>query len=259
MQEQIASPDELFDAIETTEPDRMIRRIDIFCHGTIEPTHQIKFGTTWFRVDQIQAAAAARARSGRTLQNQTRFDGSTVIELHACRLGAPTAQPGRSGMAATHGDDFLRGFGESVGGGRGEQVTGYVQRWVPRRFSFPGVRSTSRLSGRQARLFDRIAVQTFDAVMAGSVELQSQLTDAEKAPGYVFSEARKIEIMRHLYDAAGGAWLIGHQYSTERPQSTDPVRDRPRARDTFTNEKDWTHLVLNVRVPATSGPGAATP
>ena len=59
---QIDTPDALFDLIETTEPDRMIRRIDIFCHGTIEPTHQIKFGATWFRIEQIESVAAARAR-----------------------------------------------------------------------------------------------------------------------------------------------------------------------------------------------------
>ena len=97
MREAIASPDELFDAIETTESDRMIRRIDIFCHGTIEPTHQIRFGPAWFRIDQIEAAAAARARAGRTVQSQTRFDGSTVIELHACRLGASVERSGRNG------------------------------------------------------------------------------------------------------------------------------------------------------------------
>ena len=34
----VGTIEELLDQIETTEPDRMIGRIDIFCHGTIEPT-----------------------------------------------------------------------------------------------------------------------------------------------------------------------------------------------------------------------------
>ena len=256
---QIDSPDMLFDTIETTEPDRMIRRIDIFCHGTIEPTHQIKFGHTWFRIDAIEQAAAARATRGRTLQTQTRFDGSTTIELHACRLGAPSGDPGQTGMAVTHGEDFLRGFGGAVGGSRGQETVGYVQRWVPRRFEIPGIHSTSDVgtTGARAREFDRIAVQTFDSVMVGSVELDSQLTDAERQ-GAAISRARKVEIMRTLFDAAGGAWLIGHQYSTATPQSADPVRDRPGARDTFTNEENWGHLVLRVRTPAPAA-GGTTP
>jgi hypothetical protein len=258
--QQIDSPDALFDLIETTQPDRMIRRIDIFCHGTIEPTHQIKFGATWFRIDQIEAVAAARAARGRTLQNQTRFDGSTTIELHACRLGAPSGDPGQTGMAVTHGEDFLRGFGGAVGGQRGQETVGYVQRWVPRRFEIPGVHSTSDVgtTGPRAREFDRIAVQTFDSVMVGSVELDSQLTDAERQ-GAAISRERKVEIMRNLFDAAGGAWLIGHQYSTATPQSADPVRDRPGARDTFTNEENWGHLVLRVRTPPPAAAGGTTP
>ena len=254
---QIDTPDALFDLIETTEPDRMIRRIDIFCHGTIEPTHQIKFGATWFRIEQIETVAAARATRGRTLQNQTRFDGSTTIELHACRLGAPEGDPGQTGMAVTHGQDFLRGFGGAVGGQRGQETVGYVQRWVPRRFEIPGVNSTSDVgtTGRRAREFDRIAVETFDSVMVGSVELDSQLTDAERQ-GAAISRERKVEIMRNLFDAAGGAWLIGHQYSTATPQTADPVRDRPGARDTFTNEQNWSHLVLRVQTPAPAAAGA---
>jgi hypothetical protein len=61
--------------------------------------------------------------------------------------------------------------------------------------------------------------------------------------------------MRRLYDAGGGAWLIGHQYTTEEPQSADLARDVGRSRDTFTNEADWTHLVLRVRVPAPASGG----
>lgn len=251
----IDSPDALLNAIETAAPERMMRRIDIFCHGTIEPAHQIRFGATWFTLSQIEAAATARARTGQTLQNQTRFDGSTVIELHACRLGAPDSQPGNSGLPTTHGQGFLSGLGAAAGGQRGQAVIGYEQRWVPRRFAFPGVTSTRALSGARARAFDRIAVQTFDSVMGGSVEVQSQLTEQERA-GTPVTEARKIAIMRSLYDAAGGAWLIGHQYSTAEPRSVDPVRDRRRARDTFTNEADWGHHVLQVRVPA---PAPVTP
>ena len=52
--------------------------------------------------------------------------------------------------------------------------------------------------------------------------------------------------MRRLFDAAGGAWLIGHQYSGKDAQSDDPVADVPGARDTFSNEADWGHHVLRV-------------
>lgn len=245
------SPEALFDAIEKAEPNRMIRRVDVFCHGTIEPTHQMKFGNTWFRLSQIREAAAKRAAAGSTIASQTRFDGSTVIEFHACRLGAPKGEPGTSGEAVSSGEEFLTGVGAALGGERGQQVVGYEQRWVPRRFTIPGVRSTASLKGARAAAFDRIAVQVFDA-LAGSFEIQTRLTEAELA-GAAVTRARKVEIMRTLYDAAGGAWLIGHQYSTAVPQSTDPVRDVPGKRDTFTNERDWQHLVLKVRVPATLG------
>ena len=62
--------------------------------------------------------------------------------------------------------------------------------------------------------------------------------------------------MRNLFDASGGAWLIGHQYSTAEPRTTDPVADRPGARDTFTNEANWGHLVLRVRSQAPAAAGA---
>ena len=108
-----------------------------------------------------------------------------MIELHACRLGAPEGDPAQTGLAVTHGQDFLRGFGGAVGGQRGQETVGYVQRWVPRRFEIPGVHSTSDVgtTGRRAREFDRIAVETFDSVMAGSVELDSQLTGRRAAGG----------------------------------------------------------------------------
>jgi hypothetical protein len=235
----------------------MIRRIDIFCHGTIEPTHQIRFGATWFRIDQIEATAAARAARGRTLQNQTRFDGSTTIELHACRLGAPEGDPAQSGMAVTRGEDFLRGFGGALGGQRGQETVGYVQRWVPRRVVIDGISSTSDVgtTGRRARAFDQLAVQTFDSVMVGSMELDSQLTDAERQ-GAPITRARKVEIMRRLFDDAGGAWMIGYQYSTADPTPGDPVARRATAQDTFTNEANWGHLVLRVRTPAPAAAGA---
>jgi hypothetical protein len=246
----IASPAALLDAIEAAAPERMMGRIDIFAHGTIEPTHQIRFGDAWYSIAQLEAVIAARARSGATLQNQTRFDGSTVIELHACRLGAPTSEPGRDPAAPTSGADFLGTVGRAAGGERGQTVVGYEQRWTPRRFAVPGVRSTAdATAGRRAAAFDRIAVQVWDAVMAGSVEGNSQLTDAERQPGAAISRDRRIAIMRRLYDAGGGAWFIGHQYAGKDPQSVDPVRDVRRERDTFSNEADWDRRVLRVTVP----------
>ena len=247
----IATPAELFDAIEAAAPERMLRRIDVFAHGTIEPTHQIRFGTTWYTLAQIEAAAAARARTGATLRSQTRFDASTVIELHACRLGAEESLPDEPDTEATRGEDFLGGLGRAAGGARGQQVIGYEQRWVPRRFTIPGVTSTADVgtTGRQAEAFDDMAVDIWDAAMAGGVEGQAQLTPAERRSTAELSRQRKIEIMRRLFDAAGGAWIIGHQYSGDVPQSVDPRRDVLRGRDTFTSEADWEHRILRVTVP----------
>jgi hypothetical protein len=247
----IASPAALLDAIEAAAPERMMGRIDIFAHGTIEPTHQIRFGPAWYSIAQIEAVMAARARSGATLQNQTRFDGSTVIELHACRLGAATSEPRRDPAAPTSGEDLLGTVGRAAGGERGQSVIGYEQRWVPRGFRLGELRSTAEVGtrGRRAAAFDRAAVRIWDAVMAGSVEGRSQLTEAERRPGATISRDRKIAIMRRLFDAAGGAWLIGHQYTGAVPQSVDPVRDVRGARDTFSNEADWERRVLRVTVP----------
>nr|WP_274388322.1 DUF4157 domain-containing protein [Salsipaludibacter albus] len=256
----VGSPAALFDAIEAAAPDRMVRRIDIFAHGTIEPTHQVKFGTSWYTIAQVESVAAARARTRATLQSQTRFDGSTTIELHACRLGAATSEPGQHADAPTSGTDFLTGLGAAAGGARGQQVVGYEQRWVPRRFNVPGVATTADVgtTGRKARAFDDMAVEIWDRAMAGGVEARSQLTEAERQPGAVLSRDRKVAIMRRLYDAGGGAWLIGHQYSGANPQSSDPVRDVRRDRDTFSSEADWGHRVLQVTVP-TPAPGGGAP
>ncbi len=243
----VATVEELLDQVEKAEPNRLIGRIDIFCHGTIEPAHQMKLGKSWHRVGDFEAAAAARAGSSRTLATQSRFDGSSVIELHACRLGAPLGDPGKTGEPQTQGTDFLAGFGKALGGEQGQSVTGYRQRWVPRVFRFPGIRSPKQLAGRQRKSFDDLAVRTYDAVMAGSAEVQTLLTDAERQGG-TLTRDRKVDIMEKLYEAGNG-WIIGHQYSTKEPQSTDPVRDVAGKRDTFSNEKDWQSLVLTVKVP----------
>lgn len=255
----VDSPAALFDAIETAAPDRMMRRIDIFAHGTIEPTHQIKFGTSWFTIAELEAAAATRSRTGVTLRSQTRFDGSTTIELHACRLGAATSQPGQHADTPTSGTDFLSSFGMAAGGARGHQVVGYEQRWAPRRFSIPGIDSSADVgtTGRRAQAFDDMAVRIWDTAMAGGIEAQSQLTDAERQPNAVLARDRKVEIMRRLYDEGGGAWLIGHQYSGASPQSSNPVRDVRRGRDTFSNEADWGHRVLRITVPTPTPAGGA--
>ena len=253
----VGTIEELLDQIEKTEPNRMIGRIDMFCHGTIEPTHQLKLGKTWHRIDAFESAAGARATTSRTLATRSRFDGSSVIELHACRLGAPQGDPGKSGLAPTTGTDFLSGFGKAVGGEQGQSVVGYEQRWVPRVFSFPGITSPSQLKGKQRKTFDDLAVKTYDAAMAGSTEVQTLLTDAERQGGTVTRD-RKVAIMEKLY-TDGKGWVIGHQYSTADPKSTDPVKDVKGARDTFTNEKDWQRLVLTVKVPGPAPSGRGTP
>ena len=129
-----------------------------------------------------------------------------MIELHACRLGAPQGDPGKSGLAPTTGTDFLRGFGKALGGERGQQVVGYEQRWVPRGFDVPGhhVDRRRRLQGKQRKAFDDIAVQIFDAAMAGAPRCSTQLTDAERAGGTVTRD-RKVEIMATALRRDGGA------------------------------------------------------
>lgn len=254
----VDSVDALLDAIEGADPNRMIGRIDVFCHGTIEPVHQLKLGRTWHPVKDFETAAQARAGRAATLSTHARFDAGSVIELHACRLGAPLSDIGRTTETPTTGTDFLTGIGRSLGGEQGESVTGYQQRWVPRRFQFPGLRKVSGLKPAQRTAFDRIAVQTYDAVMAGSTEIRNLLTDDEVRTGTV-SRARKVAIMERLYDDAGGAWVIGHQYAGTDPQSTDPVKDVKGKRDTFTNEADWQSLTLTVTIPKPPAPTGGTP
>jgi Domain of unknown function (DUF4157) len=254
----VDSVDALLDAIEGADPNRMIGRIDVFCHGTIEPVHELKLGKTWHPVKDFETAAQARAGRAATLSTHARFDAGSVIELHACRLGAPLSDIGKTKETPTTGTDFLTGVGRSLGGEQGESVTGYQQRWVPRRFQFPGLTKVSDLKPAQRTTFDRIAVQTYDAVMAGSTEVRNLLTDDEVRTGTV-SRARKVAIMERLYDDAGGAWVIGHQYAGTVPQSIDPVKDVKGKRDTFSNEADWQSLTLTVTIPKPPAPTGGTP
>jgi hypothetical protein len=244
----VDSVPQLFTEIQNAQPDRLIGRVDIFGHGTIEPTHQLKLGKAWHRVGDFSQEAQARAGDAKTLATQSRFDGSTVIELHACRLGADDSKPGRSGEAVTHGTDFAKGFGEAIGGDQGQAIIAYKEWWVPRMFSL-GIRSPRQLTGRMRARFEKESVAIWDAAMAGGTEARALMTEAERAAGTVTRD-RKIAIMEKLYDDAGGAWLIGHQYNSGTPMSRNPVQDVKARRDTFSNEADWQSLTLTVKAPA---------
>jgi Domain of unknown function (DUF4157) len=251
----VDSIDALFDAIEAAEPTRLIGRVDIFCHGTIEPVHQLRLGTAWHRTGEFQSAAATRAGKSATLATQSRFDGSSLIELHACRLGAPNALLGNSAEAPTTGPEFLASLGTAIGGEQGQSVTGYVQKWAPSAYGTGyGEGKTAQMNKRTRAAFDQTAVALFDAAMAGSTEVQNLLTESEAKSGVVTRE-RKIAIMADLSDQGGGKWFMGQQYpSGDRPPKTkNLVTDVKSPVNTFSSEKDWQSLTLTVNVPKASG------
>ena len=255
VRENIASPSDLFDQVEAVHSERMIRRIDIFAHGTIDPTNQIRFGADWYTTQQIQDEANSRQYQSSYIQSVSRFDRSSLIEVHACRLGG-----GR-------GEEFLTGLGRSIGGTHGQEVVGYQQRWVPRRFevtwrgiqvrntqndiygpnALPDRNRQPRDHNRFIQAFEARAVRTFDGVAAGSMEVQRYLNDAERAGGEV-THQRKIEIMRAMYDE-NECWLIGYMYAGARPALQDPAAGVRSRRYTFTREEgDWSHRTLSVTI-----------
>jgi hypothetical protein len=120
--ERVASLDELFAAVESAQPERMVRRIDIFAHGTINPSNQLKLAGRWHSAAQIETALDARRLTSNLLQSTSRVDDRSTIEFHGCRLGGG------------EGEQFLGAAGRALGGAHGQQVVGYRERWFPRRF-----------------------------------------------------------------------------------------------------------------------------
>ncbi|MDY6855081.1 MAG: DUF4157 domain-containing protein [Thermodesulfobacteriota bacterium] len=262
--ERIASPTALFDTVERVRPERLIRRVDIFAHGTIDPSNQIRFGPTWHTVANIETAADNRQYESRYIQSTARFDDRSIIEIHACRLGGGTGQR------------FLEGTGRALGGEHGQSVIGYTERWYPYRFEIfwthnaggvqihneKVVNTQNDIYGPNAlpdrfgqpgdhngfiNRFENYAVQAFDDVVVGSVEVHSFLNDAERA-GDPVTRARKIEIMRAMYDQ-NEAWLLGFLHPAAGVAPGEARAGEASADYTFTSENaDWQARVLTVNV-----------
>ncbi|WP_438853458.1 hypothetical protein [Agromyces sp. M3QZ16-3] len=259
--EGIDTLERMLSTIESAQPERMVRRVDVFAHGTIEPSNQLKLAGRWHTAAQLEAALAARRLTSEYLQSATRFDSGSTLEFHGCRLGAGG------------GEEFLRAAGRAVGGDRGQQAVGYTQRWFPRRYQVnwrgTNVADTAadvygdralpiragRGSERQRTLnrdrfiadFERHAVHLFDEVVAGSAELRSFATPQEVAAGQ-FARARKVEIMRAMYDA-NGAWLLGFLHPAHRVPDLDPTQAVGRDDYTFTREQAaWNDRTLRLPI-----------
>jgi hypothetical protein len=261
--EGIASLDALFSAVESAQPERMVRRVDIFAHGTIQPSNQLKLAGRWHTADQIEVALDARRLTSEHIQSATRVDARTTIEFHGCRLGGG------------EGEAFLGAAGRAIGGRRGQAVTGYRERWFPRRYQVnwrghavtdtaadiygPQALPISRGRGaararvanrdRFVRDFEAHALRMYDQVVSGSLEAKAFLTPQEMAAGGL-SRDRKIAVMRQMYDR-NGAWLLGFLNPQHQVPDLDPTRALPRDDYTFTREHEaWERRTLTVR----SGP-----
>lgn len=251
---QVSTVAGLFDAIEGTRKDRLIGRVDIFAHGTINPSHQLKLADTWHRIGDFEQEARARAGKAATLSTHSRVDSSTVIELHACRLGAPQGVQDTTQQPASTGTAFVAGFGTAIGGERGQSVTGYAQRWVPKVYRLTDLKGNPAPMPKPGhplrKAFDKIALDVWKASMAGGSEARALMTPQERTAGTV-TDARAIEIMAKQYESKG-AWYIGYQYSTSTPTTTNrPEKDVQAKERTFTAETaDWQSQVLTVTVPS---------
>jgi hypothetical protein len=260
--EGVSTLDGLLGGIETANPERMIRRVDIFAHGTINPSNQLKLAGRWHTTGQLQDALGARQLTSQYLQSATRFDATSTVEFHGCRLGGG------------EGEEFLRAAGQAMGGGRAQEVVGYRQRLFPQRIQLewrgnPVVSTTRDIYGsdalpisagrgssaqRQAnrdrfiRDFEAHAIRVFDGAVAGSTELRTFATARELAAG-VFSRERKIEIMRAMYDA-DGAWQLAFLHPAHAPDANvDPARAVQSSDYTYTRERDaWENQTLRIRV-----------
>jgi hypothetical protein len=266
VREGIASLDAMLGAVEAAQPERLVGRVDIFAHGTIEPSNQLKLAGRWHTADQIEAAMNARALTSAYLQSTSRFDATSVIEFHGCRLGGG------------EGDRFLGTAGKAFGGEHGQETVGYDQRFFPRRYQVnwrgtqvvetekdvyatnslpvritggkPKVREANRK--RFIKDFEAEAIRLFDALVAGSQEGRSFMTPAEAAAPQQLSRDRKVAVMRAMYDA-NGAWLLGFLHPAHSVPDVDPVSAVGSDKYTFTRERDaWESHTLRVR--AGTGP-----
>jgi hypothetical protein len=267
VREGVDSLEALLGAVEDAAPERFVGRVDIFAHGTIQPSNQLKLAGRWHTADQIEGVMNARALTSAAIQSATRFDAQSTIEFHGCRLGGG------------EGERFLGAAGRALGGERGQETAGYDQRWFPRRYQVdwrghhvvttdadiygPSALPIRRGSGRQARReadqrvfvqqFERHAIRLFDTVVSGSRELESFLPPDQRLVGTRLPAARKVEVMRQMYDA-NGAWLLGFMHPASRVPDLDPAGAAARNDYTFTREREaWDSHVLRVRTgpPAT--------
>jgi len=272
----IAGVADLFNAVESECPERMIGRIDIFAHGIIntyesengiveKEENALRFGQDEVTLAEMEAEAQGRQFTGKYLSNMTRFDRDTVIELHACRT------------ASGEGPSFLEGMGRALGGNRGQTVIGYEQRWAPRPFvmSWQYTESNGTFHSRAVRntatdvygpnalpdrngceedhgpfieRWEENAVQLFDVAVQGGFEVQKYLT-VEELGGFEPSRERKISIINAMYDE-NQALVLGFMYSTPTtpPENIDPLQMVERPSETLTSEPDWETLVLHPSV-----------
>ncbi len=274
MIEDIANLEELLSRIDMIQPNRMIRRIDIFAHGSaLTNTNRIIFGDEEYHPEQIQNAVDSRQFNSSSIQNISRFDTDSTIELHSCRLGHS------EGEGLDHGEEFAHIFGQSIGGLHGQEIRSYREYYNPDVFQwFPGrdreagptgiverfdwipdnirITNTSRdiygpqslpvryhRTSEQARfqdVFRQMAIAYFNNLAIGSEELQRFLPNDEAAQRGDISDDRKLEIMRQFYDAGQG-WRFAFMYPSH--YQSGPINA------TFTNEtSDWAQRVRTTRI-----------
>jgi hypothetical protein len=261
VREGVDSLDALLGAVEDAAPERLVGRVDIFAHGTIEPSNQLKLAGRWHTADQVEAAMNARSLTSAYVQSASRFDARSAIEFHGCRLGGG------------EGQRFLGAAGRAFGGERGQETAGYDQRWFPRRYqldwrghpvldtgadiydatSLPVRRGSGSPARREAdkrvfiAQFERHAIRWFDTVVSGSREVETFLAPDERLVGTRLPAPRKIQVMRSMYDA-NGAWLLGFLHPAHSVPDLDPQAAVGRDAYTFTRERQaWESHVLRVR------------
>lgn len=261
----------LLDLIETTHPEQMISRIDIFCHGL---GGLIWFGNEMYHLGHVTMEIQNRAYHGKAIQREERFDRRSVIELHACYTGS-TPIPTQQGR---NRNDFLTAVGEAIGGRQGQTIVGYkhwykileyVRSWSYRGRKHPyqnlardlygpnalpfrvmsDRKKALRMRGFLIERFRKYAIRLFDSVVKHSFEVQRFLTANERRTGKVTPQ-RKVAIMRTMYDASRGlGWLLALQYSGDRRiRKKNPIEAIKQRRIIFTGErKQW--RTSTVRIP----------
>lgn len=247
--ENISTLSSMLDAIESTQSERMVRRIDIFAHGRNVPENGIKFGSQWYSIDRIESEIQSRASQSGFIQNTARFDSNSIIEIHSCNLGEGLGSHG--GIA--HGEQFLTTIGRAIGGIRDQQVIGYQEFFNPQRFLFnlPGggtLSNTGELEGSVEEEFNHYALNLFNSIEQ-SIEIRRYLTDEDEIELYednqlsTLSTGRKIDIMRQMYnpnefDSEPG-WRFAYMY---------PARSDAPSTRTFTGTSGWEDRLTTVRV-----------